>query len=59
MLGKDTSQMTLNDIFQDLVHVIETKTKAINSYNGKNFLHIKNNALFWKVKTVFRSAIFY
>lgn len=28
ILGKDTSQMTLNDIIQALVHVIETKANG-------------------------------
>ncbi|MFP7296334.1 hypothetical protein [Neobacillus niacini] len=27
ILGKDTSLMTLNDIIEELVHVIESKTK--------------------------------
>lgn len=30
ILGKDTSQMTLNDVIQELVHVIETKTNGDN-----------------------------
>ena len=28
ILGKDTRQMTLNDIIQELIHVIETKTNG-------------------------------
>ncbi|MDN3017448.1 hypothetical protein PH210_14720 [Paenibacillus sp. BSR1-1] len=37
ILGKDTSQMTLNNIIEELIYVIEAKKKTTNSSNCKNF----------------------
>jgi hypothetical protein len=36
ILNKDTSQMKLNDIIEELIHVIESKTDRTISNNREN-----------------------
>ncbi|MGG1676208.1 hypothetical protein ACIFOT_10740 [Neobacillus sp. NRS-1170] len=40
ILGKDTSQMTLNNIIEEMIHVIEAKDESISELNRKILVKI-------------------